>query len=93
MSFASEVKNEIISFERAVCCQSALNYGLLLFARSFSKDSISLLTENESVANAFADASFSLCEEKAPLQMSDAGKYKVNIENSDIIIRILTALG
>ena len=93
MSFASEVKNEIISFERAVCCQSAMNYGLLLFARSFSKDSISLLTENESVANAFADASFSLCEEKAPLQMSDAGKYKVNIENSDIIIRILTALG
>lgn len=93
MSFASEVKNEIISFEREACCQSAMNYALLLFARSFSKDSISLLTENESVANAFADASFSLCNEKIPLNLSEAGKYKVSIENSDTITRILTALG
>ena len=94
MSFASEVKNEIISLERQTCCQSAFNYALLLFARSFSTDSISLLTENESVANAFADASFSLCEEKAPLQVNDAGKYyKVSIENRDTITRILTAFG
>lgn len=93
MSFASDVKNEIISFERAECCQSALNYGLLLFARSFSKDSISLLTENESVANAFADASFSLCNKKTPLQISDAGKYKVNIEDGVQIAEILNNLG
>ncbi len=93
MSFASDVKNEIISFERAQCCQSALNYGLLLFARTFSKDSISILTENESVANAFADASFSLCKEKAPLKLSDAGKYKISIENREIITEILNKLG
>lgn len=93
MSFASDVKNEIISFERAECCQSAMNYGLLLFARSFSKDSISLLTENESVANAFADASFSLCNKKTPLQISDAGKYKVNIEDGVQIAEILNNLG
>ena len=93
MSFASDVKNEIISFEREICCQSAMNYGLLLFARSFSKDSISLLTENESVANAFADASFSLCNKKIPLNLSEAGKYKVSTEDSNTIAQILTALG
>lgn len=93
MSFASDVKNEIISFERESCCEFAFNYGLLLFGRSFSKESISLLTENDSVASAFANAAFSASSHKIKIVQSDAGKYKINIENSTVINKIFNILG
>ena len=93
MSFASDVKNEIISFEKESCCEFAFNYGLLLFGRSFSKESISLLTENDSVANAFANAAFCVSENKVNIQQSDAGKYKINIEDPVVTNKIFDTLG
>ena len=52
MSFASETKNEICKImPQDFCCQKAECYGLLLFAKNFSRSVITLTTENSSVAH------------------------------------------
>lgn len=49
-----QVKNELVKteYERA-CCKRALLYGMCIFGKSFSAESISLQTENEAVADLF----------------------------------------
>lgn len=49
-----QVKNELVKneYERS-CCKRALLYGMCIFARSFSAQSISLQTENEACAGLF----------------------------------------
>lgn len=52
MSFASETKNEICKgMPQNSCCQKAECYGLLLFAKNFSLHTITLTTENGTVAH------------------------------------------
>lgn len=50
MSFASETKNELCKTQPQLCCQKAECYGLLLFGRSFSKNSVTLITESKAAA-------------------------------------------
>ena len=54
MSFSTQVKNELVKteYERS-CCKRALLYGLSLFGKSFSENSVSLQTENEPTARLF----------------------------------------
>ncbi len=54
MSFSSQVKNELVKTEyEQPCCKRALLYGLSLFGKSFSENSVSLQTENEPTALLF----------------------------------------
>ncbi|MBR5015736.1 MAG: hypothetical protein IKX52_02850 [Clostridia bacterium] len=63
MSFASDVKEELI--EKSVlartmggmkpCCIHAEMYGIFLFCRDLTSKAICIKTENEQVANLFAD--------------------------------------
>ena len=49
MSFSSEVKTELCKIEPEGCCVKAETYGLLLFARCFSKEKIVFTSENRTV--------------------------------------------
>lgn len=55
MSFSSETKKELCRIEAADCCQKAECYGLLLFGRSFSLQSVSLTTESRETAERAAE--------------------------------------
>lgn len=47
MSFASETRRELCTIQQQECCRHAEVYGILLFAHSFSHQSILLQTESE----------------------------------------------
>lgn len=55
MSFSSQVKDELIKtgYEEA-CCKKALLYGMCIFGKSFSENSVSLQTENKNIAGLYA---------------------------------------
>ncbi len=55
MSFCSDVKNELINIRPSACCKPSYIYGFMLFGRSFSIKRISLQTNNENVANEYAE--------------------------------------
>ena len=52
MSYASQVKSELLQIENEACCEVSLARGLLLFGRECSPASISILTENGEIARA-----------------------------------------
>lgn len=54
MSFSATLKNELCNLRTSDCCRRAECYGLMLFGQSFSYDKISLLTDNEAVAQNFS---------------------------------------
>jgi cell division protein WhiA len=55
MSFASELKTELCkTMPQNSCCLKAECYGLLLFGRNFSKNAITITTENSGVAHRVA---------------------------------------
>lgn len=49
MSFTSDIKSELCKIETPTCCKISECYGILLFGRAFSKNKITLVTENEEV--------------------------------------------
>lgn len=55
MSFSSETKKELCRIQAADCCQKAESYGILLFGRSFSLLSVSLMTESSETAERAAE--------------------------------------
>ncbi len=93
MSFATEVKDELVSIEPKDCCALAQSYALLLFGRAFSGRELSLLTENKQVAGAYAGALETLSGTKIAPEQTGAGNYKIVVENGDVIRRIFAAVG
>lgn len=56
MSFSMQVKDELVKTEyEAACCKKSLIYGMCIFGKSFSAGSVSLQTENEHVAELYAN--------------------------------------
>ncbi len=93
MSFSSEVKTELLLQENAPCCEHAFNYGIVLLGRAFSVNELSLLTENEAVANAYCNALTYFSEERVSPTLTNGGKYKVVFDNTKAINRIFEKLG
>lgn len=102
MSFSSDVKDELISFEESrkldienynECCTHALQYGLLLFCRGFSIASINMQTENEKVANLYKQILEYITGKEQELTCSRAGKYSVSIDNKEDRKKVLDAFG
>ncbi len=94
MSFSSDVKNEILSVQiDSDCCMHAFAYGMLLFSRGFSFFDISLLTEHEGVADKYSKVLKEVCGVNPSLVKSEAGKYKVEVENEDERLRVLAKFG
>lgn len=81
MSFSSEIKDELIKIENMPeCCTHAMAYGMFLFGRSFTLSDVSLMTDNESVANKYLELAERACCLNAQLSVSKAGKYTVSFE-------------
>lgn len=63
MSFSSQVKNELASLEpEKACCTRAQAYGMLEAGRGFSRQVISLQTENAQVAACYARMLTEVCQ-------------------------------
>lgn len=95
MSFSSDVKSELMlrAFVNSDCCKTAQNYGLLLFGRSFSRSCLSILTENEEVASAYADAVEYFSGSLPETEVSDVGNYKITVEDKAVVDAALDKLG
>ena len=80
MSFSTHVKNEILSCEITdECCLHAFAYGMLLFSSAFSFFDVSLLTEQEAIAEKYEQILKSVCKVSPEVNKSDAGKIKVEV--------------
>lgn len=91
MSFSSTVKKELANIDNMpACCAHALAYGLLLFGRAFNSRSISIMTEHECVAKKYSEMIFKVSDVIAPVSVSEAEKYSINIENKKDIDKILS---
>lgn len=93
MSFSSDVKHELaeIRDERA-CCRTAEAYGLAEFGHAFSAHSVSLQTENETVARLYAD--FLGEAVRVPLSVTEGkGLYTAAAADQNSRIRILQSFG
>ncbi|MGE4490125.1 putative sporulation transcription regulator WhiA [Caprobacter fermentans] len=98
MSFSSNTKTELCRIQAADCCRKAECYGLLLFGRCFSAQSITLTTENRETARraaeltagitgAFADVSVS------PRKGDRKSAYTVSVPGENQIEQVLNQLG
>ena len=72
------------------CCTHAMAYGLLLFGRAFNSRSVSIMTEHECVANKYSEMIYKTCGVVAPVHVSEAEKYSINVESKKDIDLILT---
>ena len=93
MSFATEVKDELVSFENKECCALAQSYALLLYGRAFSGRELSILTENKTVADAYLAALHSLSGAEIVPEITGAGNYKIIVEAPEVINAALHAVG
>lgn len=92
MSYASEVKAELLQVEQQSCCEAAEARGLLLFGRECGPAVISILTENGEIAAAYAKAAHLFTGCTPEIHKSDSGNYKVVIDNRDETDAILGEL-
>jgi DNA-binding protein WhiA len=85
MSYASQVKAELLAVQNAPCCEMSLARGLLLFGREFSPAGVSILTENAGIAGAWAHAVQIFSGHTPEIRVSESGNCKVAIEDRDVI--------
>ena len=81
MSYASEVKAELLQAEKESCCEASEARGLLLFGRECGPAAISILTENGEIAAAYAGAAHLFSGYTPEIRKSESGNYKVVIDN------------
>lgn len=95
MSFSQDVKRELCGVKPSGCCRKAECYGILLFNRMFSYNSISLLTESEEVAIKCADLLKSNFDVVAKISSGGIKRdmYKVTVEDEQDRLKILLGFG
>ena len=85
MSFSHTVKEEIAAnLPQSPCCLHAMAYGMLLFAREFSAQGVSIMTDHDCVAQMYETLLFDETGVRAQKKVSDAGKYTVSVPEEDI---------
>ena len=91
MSFSAEIKEELIKIQNMPdCCLHAMAYGMLLFGRSFDSSDISLLTDNISVGEIYAEIIEKVCGIRVKTHVSDAGKMTCEIEKTEDRAKVLS---
>ena len=93
MSFSSAVKTELLAVKTGPCCERAFFSAVLLFGREFSAAGLSLLTENETVAQAYADAVRYFSGTAPRVIHTDAGNYKILTEDRELAESVLAEMG
>lgn len=85
MSFSHSVKEEIAqNLPQSPCCLHAMAYGMLLFAREFSSQGVSIMTDHDCVAHMYQSLLLKETNVEAQIKVSDAGKYTVSVPPADI---------
>ena len=95
MSFGSQLKTELCKLKTSDCCRLAECYGIMLFGRFFSKDKISLLSENEALAHNFIfllKKCFGIYE-KVEASCGKRPMHKVSVTSADDRQKIWDTLG
>ena len=91
MSFSAEIKQELMKIEDMPdCCAHAMAYGMLLFGRSFDLNDISLLTDNQYVAEKYVTLIEKVCDVRVERIVSEAGKITCEISNQADRLKVLT---
>lgn len=94
MSFSSQIKDELLNItDSKPCCSLAEMYGLMLFAKTFSKREMFLNTEKEAVAEKYRQVAERLSFENAEMTKSASGKCKVSVPTEQARVKILEAFG
>lgn len=95
MSFSQDVKRELCGVKPSGCCRKAECYGILLFNRMFSYNSMSLLTESEEVAIKCAELLKNNFNVVAKIISGGIKRdmYKVVVEDEDDRLKILLGFG
>lgn len=94
MSFSSDVKQELSQIDPiSSCCLHAQAYAMLLFGRSFSFLDISLVTENEAVAQKYSDIINELFALRPEINSGNSKKYSVTVPGKQDRARIMNFFG
>ena len=94
MSFSSDVKQELSQIDPiSSCCLHAQAYAMLLFGRSFSFLDISLVTENEAVAQKYSDIINELFALRPEINSGNSKKYFVTVPKKQDRARIMNFFG
>lgn len=93
MSFSSSVKNELLAIRPAPCCERAFDSAALLFGREFSAAGLSLLTENEAVAAAYAGAIRYFSGTEPQIVKTEAGNTIVEANDPELAESVLAEMG
>lgn len=101
MSFASDVKDEIIEKSELArlcggmkeCCIHAEMYGLFLFCRDFSANRICIKTEHSGVASLYAGFVQKILGRKPKIEKSSAGNIRVSVRGEADRQKILETFG
>ena len=93
MSFSADVKNELLLAEQNTCCQTASDYAFLLFGRAFSSDEISVLSENEAIAEYFCNAVKHLSGAEISYEKTGGKKFRASVTDRAVISAIFERLG
>ncbi|MDD6022349.1 MAG: DNA-binding protein WhiA [Oscillospiraceae bacterium] len=94
MSFSANVKKELMSVEtESPCCIKSLAYGMLLFGRSFNHHSISMMTDNAEVAEAYRKAVKAATGVTVDLSETPSGKFVLSVTEKSDREKILDCYG
>lgn len=95
MSFSSQVKNELVKTEYTnTCCKRSLLYGMCIFGKSFSENSVSLQTENENTALLYSSLLKELFNIDAETVRSPKGRnFTVSVSKKADAQKILKSYG
>lgn len=93
MSFSLDVKNELLSLQQDDCCRFASAYAFLLYGRAFSGKEISILTEHEEIANAFAKTIELFSGTEISAEKTNGKKFRVSVTDKAVLTKVFERLG
>lgn len=93
MSFSLDVKNELLSLQQDDCCRFASAYAFLLYGRAFSGKEISILTEHEEIANAFAKTIELFSGTEILAEKTNGKKFRVSVTDKAVLTKVFERLG
>lgn len=94
MTFSASVKAELSELiVKKDCCLKAEAYGLLLFAKSFSGGSVSILTENKQVAQRYQSIVKKVCRIKSINIKNLPSSFCVSVDDPAECVKVLETFG
>lgn len=94
MSFSSTVKAELTkSVPEKKCCRRAYLYGMALFGRSFSANSVAIKTETSEIANAYKTLMEELCGVDVQIEYTPSGQATASVVSKKDAEKVIDFFG